>query len=77
MWRSTPIVPAQPRPLPVDAGDGFKDSPGGNPADTGSDGRALGLTGTAGATPTALGGVVFLSVRRTRRRRRLTGAEAG
>ncbi|MCM1970979.1 isopeptide-forming domain-containing fimbrial protein [Streptomyces sp. G1] len=61
----------QPRPLPVDPGDdspGSPGSPGGNLATTGSDGRQLWLMGTAAATLTALGGVVFLSVRRTRRR---------
>lgn len=74
---STPSTPSaspttqQPRPLPetpATPGDDSKGPPGGHLATTGSDGRELWLMGTAAATLTALGGVVFLSVRRTRRR---------
>ncbi|MFD6887420.1 hypothetical protein [Streptomyces sp. NPDC059957] len=62
---STPSAPPttqQPRPLPATPA-----APGGSLATTGSDSRELWLMGTAAATLTALGGVVFLSVRRTRR----------
>lgn len=65
---ASPSTTQQPRPLPEPpAQDGTGGPGGGNLANTGSDSRELWLMGSAAATLTVLGAVVFVSVRRTRR----------